>query len=203
MKSFLDFLASYLEQEITLESVSSSNIMTFRAWLAKRRRNGIKPVSNARALSVVKNFFRYINKHHDIDNQAIFYVEQPNRRRNLPKALSLIDINEVAVAIKSKSGENWLTARDIAIIALLYGCGLRISEALLLKKQDAFSNEILITGKSNKGRVIPMLPIVMEKLSEYVKSCPYLSKNEMDSPLFLAKCGKPLKRTAFARAPCP
>ncbi|OEY86814.1 integrase [Wolbachia pipientis] len=195
-KDLINFLGMHIGEEVTIETLSKLSIPELRSWLSFRYTRGVNARSNLRALSVIRNFFTYLNNNYSIDNKAVFSLSRPVRRKTLPKALSIYDIKTLLDGMKlSNFGEPWIIKRDIAIIILLYGTGLRISEALSIKANDINNDELIISGKGSRQRQVFILPVVKKYIQEYAKSCPYLST---DGPLFLGARGKKLGRTYFA-----
>lgn len=172
---FLCFLNSHISSTVTLDSLNSMTIQDMRSWLAKRKMNGIKNASNARALSSLKNFFRYLRKKKLYTNEKVYLVTVRHQDKPLPKALSKESAIEFTEKISSFS-TTWIGQRDVSALLLMYCCGLRISEVLSLKLSDIPENEngyISIVGKGNKQRQVPVLPIVLSTMKEYLKICEY------------------------------
>ena len=192
---FLQFLSNHYEQSISLNKLADVTIQDFRAWLASRKKEDLKTTSNTRALSVIRNFFRYLNSKHNIDNKNIFTIKILKNYKTLPKSLSLDEAMEATQLIENISKKRWIGLRDKAILILLYGCGLRISEALSLKKSNFQDNnqKLIIKGKGQKERVIPVLPQVAESISKYMESCPH----ELIEEIFVGASGKKLNPDVF------
>ncbi len=194
LQNFLIFCANNLGQEITLQTLQHISTQEIRSWLNQRKINDITSRSNARALSVIRNFYQYLKTKESISNQAIFNISIPKQHHNLPRPLSQQNIETLLQNISHHI--KWVEKRDRAIISLLYGCGLRISEALSLKVSEAKSDIINITGKGNKARMVPCLPYIKTAIQEYIKLCPYLLN--VNQPLFVGIRGKQLTRNNFA-----
>lgn len=192
---FLSFINSHYEEQITQKLLEVISIQDFRAWLASRKKEDLKSASNARALSVIRNFYRYVKVHHGLENQAIFSIQITNKEKPLPKALS----KELALEATNKIeiiSDDWTGKRDLAILSLMYGAGLRISEVLSLKKSDLaqFENsQVLIKGKGGKERVVPILDFVKIAVHDYINDCPY----NLENHLFLGAKGKKLNPDVF------
>ncbi len=196
LKDFISFLNVHIGEEVNIGTLKKLSIPELRSWLSLRYTRGIGSRSNARALSVLRNFFKYIYTNFDIKNEAVLSLSRPIQRKTLPKALLTSDIEKLLQKIKlSNLGEPWVIKRDIAVIALLYGAGLRVSEALNLKVSDVSGEEFILLGKGNRERQIFILPIVKKFVQEYIQACPYLSSTGY---LFLGVQGKKLGRTYFA-----
>ena len=196
---FLNFLALHTEQTVTVDMLATLPLRSFRSWLAARAMAEKKTTSNARALSVLRNFYRYLQVNYNIENNAPFLVKMKNRSKSLPKALGIEATFSSLVNVKTMHKQEWLGARDYAILMLLYGCGLRISEALSLTLEDVqtvHSGFLVIKGKGSKERSVPVLAEVLEAVEQYIKQCPY----NITSPgeqIFRSKSGKVLTRQLF------
>jgi integrase/recombinase XerC len=171
----LTFISEYVgEGVIGLDSLSSTDIRQMRSWMAKRKMLNIQHASTARALATVKNFFRFIKKNYGISNDAVFIVRSPKISQPLPKALSIEDALSMLTHVQSRC-TTWVEHRNLAIIMLLYGAGLRISEALNLtyKQVIAAQNVVTIVGKGQKNAEVFVLPKVMEVMQSYLELCPF------------------------------
>jgi integrase/recombinase XerC len=154
--------------------------------------------SNARALSTVKSFFRYLEKDTGMENAAVFHIRSPKIKKSIPKALAEGQAEQALGEIKTMSKEEWINKRNLALLTLIYGCGLRISEALSLNYKDfPKGDSITILGKGNKQRAVPVLPVVKAAIEEYVAACPY--PFEAKTPLFLGSRGGALDPAIFQR----
>jgi integrase/recombinase XerC len=172
---FLKFLQSYLATDISINDIKELDTTTLRAWLASRHKREYALSSSALALSAVKNFYRWLDKYKNIHNSAPFNINAPKADKNLPKALDIEDALQATSSISELAKDDWQGSRDTAILLLLYGCGLRISEVLNLDFEDAPKSDTLrITGKGNKQREVPILPIVRKAIEEYIRTCPHL-----------------------------
>jgi len=156
ISEFLGFLARYLEKPITLPDIVNVEARGFRAYLAQRRR-GNRPLSAAsvqRHLSAVRTFYRYIERRWDAANSALPLIRGPRVKRPLPKAVSAAEALKIIDTPLDSPGEPWIAARNQAVLALCYGSGLRISEALSLTGRDMpLQRQIQLTGKGNKTRL--------------------------------------------------
>ncbi len=191
---FIEFLTDYHGAPPSLTDLSAAQLPDFRAWLAARAKDGAIAASRARNLSGIKNFFKWLDKTGRLHNASIGFVRGPKLPRLLPKPLSETDAQTLLMAIDVN---RWDGQRDYALLMLLYGAGLRISEALSLTC-DALNNELLtITGKSNKQRVVPLLPNIRAALQQYLDDCPYAA--EPKRPLFVNTRGTALSQTHLQR----
>lgn len=196
LRQFFGFLSAHLGGKVTLKALATLEPRDLRAWLASRL-GEYQPASTARALSTVKSFFRALEKQGKLKNEAVFHIKSPKLKKSLPKALAEEQSAAALTAIGSQHAEEWLNKRDLALLTLIYGCGLRIGEALGLRYKDKPGEALTITGKGNKQRAVPVLPVVKEAIADYLASCPYAF--EPDSPLFLGKRGKALDPAIFQR----
>jgi integrase/recombinase XerC len=165
-----------------------------RAFLARRRRDNIAARTLMRSLAAARSFARFLEREGRGKVAALAAVRGPKIQRSLPKPLSIKAAREVADTA-SRAGEErepWVLARDAAVLALLYGSGLRISEALGILARDAPASggQLTVTGKGNKTRMVPVLPQVAQAIAEYVSLCPFALK--ADAPLFRGEKGGPL-----------
>lgn len=189
--AFLDFMTFHQGGPPGLKDLAALKSGDFRAWLAHRTQSGLARSSTARALSVVRGFYRFLDREALAHNAAIGAVRSPRRTRTVPKALAVGEMSELldsAAAPERDSSEPWVAARDVAVLTLLYGCGLRISEALGLNRRDVpTSGSLIVDGKGGKQRQVPVLPIVIDAIDAYVAACPYTLKPE--GPLFVGARG--------------
>jgi integrase/recombinase XerC len=191
---FFKFLNQHFGEEITEDILKNLTITDLRSWLTNRKNQDLTFASTARALSTIRNFFTYLQQFENIENQIVFNIRTPKLEKPIPKALS----QEQVMAIIQEINENdWISKRDKALLILIYSCGLRITEALSIRKNQIGENKITVTGKRSKERVVPVLAIASESLKSYLNSCPYLINNE--DPIFLGKQGKPLNPAIFQR----
>jgi integrase/recombinase XerC len=158
-----------------------------RAFITRRRAEGLGPRSVSRALAAVRSFFRFLARENIVENAAARAVRSPRIPRTLPRPLSEID----AARTLAEAGENdieWIAARDVALLTLLYGAGLRISEGLSLKRGDVPLGEtITVLGKGKKMRSVPLLPAVRDAAAAYAAVVPFNGGPE--APLFLSRTG--------------
>ncbi|MEK6747085.1 MAG: tyrosine recombinase XerC [Pseudomonadota bacterium] len=202
LSNFLIFMAGHLGDKVGLPELAAIEHKDIRAWLASRamadEEKKYEASSNARALSTIKNFFRYLEKQGKSKNAAILHIRAPKIKKSLPRALSEEQAKDAVAGIISDNSESWVNARDTALLMLIYGCGLRIGEALSLNYSDIPRGEsLVVTGKGNKQRKLPVLPIVRAAIEEYVAQCPY--DFNADSPLFWGLRGKALDAGIFQR----
>lgn len=198
LAAFLGFLVDHLGAAADLAALAALKPADFRSYLAHRANDGIARSSIARSMSTLRNFFRFLDRTERIHNPAVKSVKTPRLPKSVPKAL---DETDALTAIRSAGAlqeEPWLAARDQALMLLLYGCGLRLGEALSLTwgtKTDA--ETLRVTGKGRKERVVPVLPIVRGAIAAYRDLCPFKMSGE--APLFLGRRGKPLSPRIMQR----
>lgn len=179
---FLKFISEYYEQEPNIELLQKLEVRDFRSWIASR--SDFTQTSNARAISSVRNFYKYLEKNKLLKNDAIKAIKVSSRGKKLPKAITY---EQAISAILNMTIEDWVDARDKAVLLILYGCGLRISEALNLNKND-IANTLVVKGKGNKERIVPLIAQVQKAIQDYISICPY--QGEI---LFYGEKGKRLR----------
>ena len=193
-RQFLTFLTGHLAGPTTLKDIEALRPADFRAFLAARRRDGTGARSLGRNLAGLRSLLRYLEKKGLVNAAGAGAIRSPKQPKSLPKPLS----DTQAVTVVSNEAqlheEPWIAARDAAVMTLLYGCGLRISEALDLLPGDITpgATTLRITGKGNKTRLVPLLPIVFEAVDKYRKLCPY--HLTADQPLFRGARGGKLQQ---------
>ena len=191
LAAFLLFMTEHQGGEPDLAVFGAFKPADFRSYLAHRSAIGIGRSSIARGTSTLRNFFRFLERAELVHNPAIKTVRTPRLPKTVPKAL---DEEDALAAIRdagAAQSEPWLAARDTALLLLLYGCGLRIGEALSLTCGDTPRGETLrVVGKGRKERIVPVLPVVREAIAAYRKLCPF--PPETDAPLFVGARGKAL-----------
>jgi integrase/recombinase XerC len=196
---FLGFTSRHLGKLPSLGDLAALARADFRAWMAARAHRKLAASSTARALSAVKSFYRLAIKRGFIAETGITALRTPKLPRSLPKPLNAGEALEAIEAVGDLAGDEWIGRRDIAVLTLLYGCGLRISEALGLTRGDVPATMqagetmplLRITGKGNKTRVVPVLPVVIEAIRAYLAICPFGSV--ASDPLFYGARGGPLQ----------
>ena len=188
LSGFFDFAAEHLGKVPETADLATLEVRDFRAYLSQRAARHIDKSSLARELSTLKNFFKWLARYDILRNPALSVIRTPRRAKVLPKALEVNDTFNVIDEAQNLASNSWQGLRDMAIFTLLYGCGLRISEALSLNVGDIGNNDFLrIKGKGNKERIVPLLPVVVENINKYLAECPYQPKQ--GEPLFLGARG--------------
>ncbi len=193
---FLTFLAEHLGGRVTVSSLTKLAPQDVRAFMAARRADGISGRSLMRGLAGARSFARFLERNGKGRVGALGAVRTPKIARTLPKPLAIADAKRIADT-DLRAGEErepWIFARDAAVLALLYGSGLRISEALGLTRKEApvprRDDAVTVTGKGNKRRMVPVLAQVSELIADYISQCPYDLPG--DGPLFVGAKGGPL-----------
>ncbi len=186
--TFLEFLTGYQARPPSMNDLGALTAADFRAWLSKLANDGLIAASRARALAAIRNFFRWMDRSGRLHNPAIGGLSTPKVKRPVPRPLTELDADRLLEESEKEPDEPWIGKRDRALFTLLYGCGLRISEALNLTRKDAPLGESLrVTGKGRKERIVPVLPAVVEAVRAYMEACPY--RQGPDAPLFVGVRG--------------
>jgi len=198
LKNFFLFLRSHFSKKIDICDLEKLQNQDFRSFLANQHDSNIANISNARAVSVLRSFFRYLNNSKKVLNSQIYNIKIPKIPKSLPKAIEEVDIDKIMELIKDFNQYEWCYHRDLALVTLIYGTGLRLSEALSISKSDIHNEEfILIKGKGGKERMVPILPIVLKRIDKYLKICPY-GISQYD-PIFLGVRGGPYNPALFQK----
>ena len=190
LASFLGFLTNHLGAEPDLTSLAGLRTADFRAWLAALATDGAANATRARHLAAVRTFFHWLARRHGIDNAALRLIASPRAKRPLPRALAREEARAVAEEVGEVSLSAQLQARDEALFTLLYGCGLRIAEALALNVRDAplpgSEAALRVVGKGAKMRLVPVLPAVRAAIAAWLALHP---TRQPDAPLFVGVRG--------------
>lgn len=183
--TFFGFMGEHLGNQLHLGDLATLNIRDFRSYMAFRRRgrDGLSAKSLARNLSALRTFFAYVERNWSIKNNAIGLIRGPKPAKSLPKPISVSASKELLAAANTTDKRPWVAARDAAVILLMYGAGLRISEALSLTENDLpLGDSMHITGKGDKTRIVPLLPVIRQAVGQYAELCPH--PLEPHNPLF-------------------
>lgn len=181
--SFLSFMTLHFAAPQGLVALSKIEPADMRAWMASERADGCAARSLARKLSAVKSFYRWLAEREGFEATAILSTRSPKFQKKLPRPLDVDAAKAVLETVDLQTACDWAAARDVAVVTLLYGCGLRISEALGLKGRDAPLPPVLrITGKGGKERLVPVIGAAREAVERYRAICPHAL--EADTPLF-------------------
>ena len=193
VRDFIKFYSNYTGGPIELTDIARADTVVFRAWLADCQRRGHSNKSMARGLSALRGFYRYLARYHNIKNSAIGLMSSPRVPRKLSKAIDIGDVHDMHDAIRQIDDRApWIAARDWALVILMFGCGLRISEALSLKNADVRGrpDALRIVGKGNKERIVPILPVVLDAIDQYIRLRPF--GTAPDDALFRSVRGLPM-----------
>lgn len=198
-RQFLAFLTAHLGAPPGVGDIAELRPADLRAFLAARRREGSGARSLGRHLAGLRSFLRHMERKGLVNAAGAGAIRSPKQPKSLPKPLTGNQAITVVQADAQLSDEPWIAARNSAVLTLLYGCGLRISEALDLtpKAFDGDGNILRVTGKGRKTRIVPLLPVVREAVESYVRLCPY--HLEADAPLFRGARGGKLQPAIIQR----
>ncbi len=196
---FLGFVAQHRATRPGLATLAELGLADFRAYLAYRQTAGIARSSAARHLSALRTFYRWLDQRGILHNPAVSALRTPRVPKTLPRALTETEAAESLDAIADLAIAPWMGKRDLALLMLLYGCGLRLGEALGLTLRrfpaadpitGAPPPTLRVLGKGNKERDVPLLPAVWQAVAEYLAACPFAL--EADGPIFVGARGGPL-----------
>jgi integrase/recombinase XerC len=194
----IDFLGRHRGEEILPAGLLDISAVDLRAFLAERRAQGLGASSAARELSGVRAFLTYVAEQQG-KNARLPRTRAPRRPRTLPRPVSPDEAVELAENASEGASAPWIGARDLAILLLLYGAGLRVAEALSLSAQMLpIGTTLRVTGKRSKMRIVPIVPAVRQAIDDYVRRCPYRLSG--DVPLFVGARGGPLNPDLVRRA---
>ncbi len=180
---FIVFMTEYKGEAQGLAPLARIGVPDMRAWMAQTRSSGASARSLARKLSAVKSFYRWLAEREEFEPTAVLSTRAPKFQKKLPRPLNEDAARAMIETVGQQSQKDWVGARDMAVVTLLYGCGLRISEALGLTGRDLPLGETLrIIGKGGKERIVPVLPIARQAVARYAEVCPF--DMEPDTPVF-------------------
>lgn len=195
---FLGFMVLHHGASDGTAALHVTSLQDIRAWMTRERSRGLSARSLARALSAVKSFFRWLSDRDGFDATAVLSARAPKIKTRLPRPMSETAAKDLLARVELQATEPWIAARDVAVVTLLYGCGLRISEALSLNGRDApLSDALRIRGKGGKDRVVPVLPTARAAVEEYRGLCPHDLGH--DTPLFRGQRGGALGPRAIQK----
>lgn len=198
-RQFLQFFAHHGGGPASLRDIRELRPSDLRAYLASRRKTGIGARTLGRDLAGIRSFLRYLEKQGLANAAGAGAIRSPKQPKSLPKPLTASQALRVVSNDEQLAEEPWISARNAAVLVLLYGCGLRISEALGLTPADipANASALRITGKGNKTRLTPLIPAALEAVLQYEKLCPY--HLPADQPLFRGTRGGALQPAIIQR----
>jgi integrase/recombinase XerC len=199
LHNLFHFLTKHRGRQINLAMLGGLSLTDFRAWLAHNAANDMGASSRARAVAGVRNFFRWLDRSGQMHNAAIDLLKLPKSARRLPRPVTERQARDLVALAKDTPDESWIGLRDEALFILLYGAGLRIGEALSLTRDDLMRGDrITVTGKGNKQRNVPVLPIIRAVAEKYLAACPYVLKS--DAQVFIGARGEPLNPAIAQRS---
>lgn len=200
-RQFLHFLAQHNGAIVGFDDINALKVSDLRSFLAARRRAGVGTRSLGRGLAGIRSFFDYLSRHNLAQIPAAKVIRSPKQDKSLPKPLAAQSAKEVVSLAAQINEEAWVNARNAAVLTLLYGCGLRISEALSLTAKELENSSqasLYVTGKGGKRRLVPILPAVFTAVNYYRKLCPFVLERE--KPLFRGVRGGALQPAIIQRA---
>ena len=188
LADFMGFLTRHYGAEPDLAMLAGVRQADLRGWLAEQAMKGLINATRARHLSAVRSLFRYLARRHGVENPAAGLLATPKRRPPLPRTLTQAEARAVATEVGDASDNAQVQARDVALFTLLYGCGLRIAEALALDVRDAPrpGAPLRVVGKGSKERDVPVLPAVYAAVEQWMALHP---DRQPGSPLFVGVRG--------------
>lgn len=199
LAGFLGFVAGHTGQVPSPKRLAALSARDIRAYLAARRQDGLTDASIARLLSSIKALYRWLDRAHGLPNAEVDYLQGPSRPARLPRPVSAPAARDMISAAEDLPEETWIGARDAAVLSLLYGAGLRISEALSLTGAELPAPERLrIKGKGGKVRIVPLIPAVRQAMTAYADACPFVLTRS--NALFRGVKGGPLNPRIVQRA---
>ncbi|PYG28568.1 tyrosine recombinase XerC [Pelagimonas varians] len=188
---FITFLTVHHGESQGLAPLARVSTSDMRSWMAHLRAHDTASRSVARKLSAVKSFYRWLAEREGLEPTAVLLTRAPKFQKKLPRPLAQESARAMIDTVALQSREDWIGTRDSAVITLLYGCGLRISEALGLRGRDfPFGETLRIIGKGGKERIVPVLPVARHAVTDYLKTCPF--DIGPDDALFRGARGGPL-----------
>ncbi len=198
IKEFMSFLYDFLNTMVDVKDLKKLTVTDFRSFLAERAGQKVSRASIARELSAIRNFFKYLAREGILENTAIRSIRTARKAKVLPKPLTQNDAIRFLEAVPRVVGSSWQAKRDTALYTVLYGCGLRIAEALSLNVRDfpLTADAFTITGKGNKQRLVPVLPLVQKAVKTYLSVHP---NPVSTAPLFVGARGERLNAGVVQR----
>lgn len=199
-RQFLHFMTHHLGEPPSIQDIANLRVADLRSYLANRRNEGAAARTLGRGLAGVRSLLRHLEKRGLVNAAGASAIRAPRQPKSLPKPLSIEDARRVVTSGEQMAEEPWIAARNAAVLTLLYGCGLRISEALGLPGDaltDDQARSITIKGKGGKSRMVPLLPVVHSAVAEYRALCPY--DLSADKPLFRGAKGGVLHAAIIQR----
>ena len=173
LAQFMNFLAGHMGGPVSIDSLKQLRGADIRAFMAQRRTESLGSRSLARILSALKSFFGFLEREGTLATEALNVIRTPKIPRSLPKALTVIEARQTIAMTDEMEDRPWVAARDMAVISLCYGAGLRIAEALSLTRSDLEADTLRVTGKGGKVRMVPMIGPVRQAIENYLDLAPF------------------------------
>lgn len=188
LHAFFDFMTKHKAKPPAMNDLGDLTIGDFRSWLSRETADGASAATRARMLASLRSFFKWMDRNGHLHNAAIGRIRTPKQPKKLPRALPPDQAKNVIDHADTNAREDWMGLRDRALFCMLYGCGLRIDEALRLNFGNRPQNgDLRVIGKGQKERYVPVIPVVERLLNEYIENAPVAF--EKDTPLFLGQRG--------------
>lgn len=182
LSGFISFTAGHTGGPVSAKTIKALVPGDIRAYMAARRAEGISARSLARAISALKSFFTFLERNNIVTTEVLNTVSTPRQSKRLPKALTVVEAKSAIAATAELEDTPWVAARDMAVLSLCYGTGLRIAEALALTLADLDGSTLTVTGKGGKTRQVPLIAPVKKSIETYLAHCPFaLGRND---PMF-------------------
>ncbi len=199
MQQLVRFLSGHHGHAVSLRHLADASLTEFRAWLTQQAMAGRIPASRARSVSGVRNFFKWADRCGLFYNPDLELLRSPRLKKRLPRPLKREDTTKV-LEHSAACDEEWVGLRDQALFTLLYGCGLRIGEALALTYQQwpETGRDLKILGKGRRERLVPVLPLVDQRMRDYLDKCPF--RMDASSALFRGVRGGALNPSSAQKA---
>ncbi|PCH45664.1 MAG: recombinase XerC [Hyphomicrobiales bacterium] len=208
LRQFCVHMTEYLGEPPKISDLADLRPMVLRGFLARRRDIGSGPRTLARGMAGIRSFIRFLEKQGKASSAGLKAMQVPKQPSTLPRPINAKDAIALTSAKNQLHAEPWIAARDAGLMALLYGCGLRISEGLGLTLEDFGMttssvpqikvNSIRVLGKGGKTRLVPLLPVVCKAIEHYLTLCPYVLKS--DDTLFRGARGGPVQPAVIQRS---
>jgi len=173
LSQFCSFMSEHFAGPVSLQTLKELKPLDIRAFFAARRKKGVGARSLARQLSALKNFFLFLERQDLVNNQVVFLVRTPKQSRSLPRALTTNEALNTITMTSEIEARPWVAARDIAVLSLCYGAGLRIGEALAVTGRDLDTTTLRVTGKGGKTRLVPLMAALSQAIDSYLSLCPF------------------------------
>ena len=182
LDQFLSFLAGHTGGAVSLTTLKQLRGADIRAFMAQRRNESLGSRSLARVLSALKSFFRFLEREGVLITEALNVIRTPKLPKSLPKALTVMEARQTIATTEEMEERPWVAARDMAVLSLCYGAGLRIAEALALTQGDLEGASLRVTGKGGRIRLVPLIAAVRKSIELYIELSPF--KSWPEEPLF-------------------